>query len=119
MSVSFLRNIQNTSHVKLSKAKDISNFLKEWNLVDEFKYECYDNINYVRLVSNYFYDKKLENNCYSLSKKDISDIVSLLNFALLIKSMNVVNLTKEELLEFTELKNIDNKLNMINEILTT
>ena len=52
-----------------------------------------------QLIGNYFYDKKLENN-YSLSKKDIGDIIYLLNFALLIKSMNVVNLTKEELLEF-------------------
>lgn len=119
MSISFLENKKNLSNIKLSRAKDISSFTKEWNLVGEFKYECYDSMNYTTLIGNYFYDKKLENNCYFLSKKDITDIISLLNFALLIKSMNVTNITKEELLEFTEPKNIDNKLNMVNEILAS
>ena len=119
MSISFLENNKNLSNIKLSKAKDISKFNKDWNLVGKFEYECYDNINYIKLIGNYFYDKKLENNCYFMSKKDISDIISLLNFALLFKSMNISNINKDELLEFTEPKNIDNKLIMINEILST
>lgn len=121
MSLYFVENIKNTSHIKFGKVKNIDNVslvkTGEWKLIGSFNCHEYENIDILKNIREYFVSKKLENGIYSVGKKDVSDLIYLINLGFLFKSVNMESINKDELVEFTEAKNIEQKLKMINDIL--
>lgn len=122
MSLYFIENAKdNNGGVKFGKVKDVNTISSvknnEWKLVKSFECREYENIDILKIIREYLVSKKLSNGIYSLNKKDINDLIGLINLGFLFKSLNMESINKDELTEFTEVKNIEQKLKMVNDIL--
>lgn len=119
MSLYFIE--KEINNVKFGKVKDVSTIQSvknnEWKLIKSFECREYENIDILKIIREYFVSKKLANGIYSLNKKDINDLLGLINLGFLFKSLNMESINKDELVEFTEAKNIEQKLKMVNDIL--